>query len=69
VCHRVQLGASLRVCPGVYLRTYSEVYSGAYSECTGERLERLLGSVIQAGWECTSDRTWERAMKCIWQLF
>jgi len=45
------------------------VYSGAYSECTGERLERLLGSVIQAGWECTSDRTWERAMKCIWQLF
>jgi len=23
VCHRVQLGASLRAYPGVYLRTYS----------------------------------------------
>jgi len=45
VCHRVQVGASLGACPGVYLRTYLEVYLGAYSECTWERLESLLGSV------------------------
>jgi hypothetical protein len=72
----VQLGVSLRACPGVYLRTYLEVYLGAYSECTWERLESLLESVSQAGWECaiecnqecTSERTWERAKKCIWQL-
>ena len=72
VCHRVQLGGSLRSCPGVYWRTYSEVYVGAYSECTWERLE----SVSQAGWECTSEcnqecnseRTWESAKKCIWQF-
>ena len=79
--HRVQLGASLTACPGVNLRTYSEVYLGAYwevylgayTECTWERLESLLGSVSQAGWECTiecnqectSERTWERGMKCI----
>jgi len=45
-----------------------------YSECTWECFEGLLGSVSQAGWECTiecnqectSERTWERAMKCIW---
>jgi len=76
VCHRVPLEASLRACSGVYLRTYSELHLGAYSECTRERLESLLGSVRQAGWECTikcnqertSERTWERAMKCIWQF-
>jgi len=63
VCHRVQLGASLRACPGVYLRTYSEVYLRAYSECTWERLESLLGSVSQAGWECAIESNWERIVK------
>jgi hypothetical protein len=45
---------------------------GVYSECTWEHLE----SVSQAGWEytiewnqeCISERTWERAKKCIWQF-
>jgi len=32
-CHRVQLGASLRACPGVYLRPYLEVDLGACNEC------------------------------------
>jgi len=84
VCPRVQLGASLRACPGVYLRTYSEVYLGESWEFTWERRSsRLgvyhreqLGAYSQAGWECaiecnqecTSERTWEREMKCIWQL-
>jgi len=63
VCHRVQLGASLRPCPGVYWRTYSEVYLGAYSECTWERLESLLESVSQAGWECAIESNWERTVK------
>jgi len=52
VCHRVQLGASVRACPGVYLRTYSE--------CTSERLESLLESVSQVGWECAIECKWER---------
>jgi hypothetical protein len=79
---------------------YSEVYFGAYSECTwenlesvpssaigsilesipGSELENILGGVLgiisQAGWECTiqcnqgctSERTWEHAMQCIWQF-
>jgi len=46
----------------------------------GSELENILGGVLgsvsQAGWECTiecnqectSDHTWERAMKCIWQF-
>ena len=46
----------------------------------GSVFENMLGgvlrSVTQAGWEwtikcnqeCTSERAWERAMKCIWQL-
>jgi hypothetical protein len=46
------------------MRMYS-VYLCAYSEC----LESLLGSVRQAGWECdqecTSELTWDRAMKCL----
>jgi len=48
----VQLGAFLRACPGVYL--------GAYSERTWERLESLLESVRQAGWECAIECNWER---------
>jgi len=32
VCHRVQLGASLRACLGVYMRTYLEVSLGANNE-------------------------------------
>jgi hypothetical protein len=59
VCHGVQLGARL----GVYSRTYSEVYLGAYSECTGERLESLLGSVSQASWECAIESNWKRVVK------
>jgi len=77
VYYRMQVGASLGACPGVYLRTNSEVYLGAYSLCTWECLESLGGSVSQVGWECTiecnqecsSERTWERAMKCIWQFY
>jgi hypothetical protein len=63
VCHRVQLGASLGARLGVYSRMYSEVYLGAYSECTSERLESLLGSVSQAGWECAIESNWERIVK------
>jgi len=63
VYHRVQLEASLRAYPGVYLRTYSEVYLGAYSECTWERLESLLESVSQTGWECAIESNWERTVK------
>jgi len=63
VCHRVQLGASLRAYPGVYLSMYSEVYLGAYSEFTWECLESLLGSVSQAGWECAIESNWERIVK------
>jgi hypothetical protein len=43
VDYRVQVGASLGACPGVYLRTNSEVYLGAYSLCTWECLESLGG--------------------------
>jgi hypothetical protein len=53
VYYRVQVGASLGACPGVYLRTNSEVYLGAYSLCTWECLESLGGRVSQVGWECT----------------
>jgi len=63
VCHRVQLGASLGARLGVYSRTYWEVYFGAYSECTWKRLEGLLGSVSQAGWECAFESNWERIVK------
>ena len=63
MCHRVQLGASLRACPGVYLGIYSEVYLGANSECTWERLESLLESVSQTGWECAIESNWERTVK------
>ena len=35
MCHRVQLGASLRACSGVYLKTYSV--------CTWERKSSRLG--------------------------
>jgi len=42
----------------------------------GSVLRAYLGAYSPAGWEyaiesnqeCTSERTWERAMKCIWQL-
>jgi hypothetical protein len=64
VCHPVQLEASMRACPGVNLRTYSEECFGVYSECTCERLE----CVSHAGWECSSERTWESAKKYIWQF-
>jgi hypothetical protein len=60
VCHRVQLGASLR---GASLRACPGVYLGAYSECTWERLESLLGSVSQAGWGCAIESNWERIVK------
>ena len=43
MCHRVQLG--------VYLR--------AYSDCSWERLESLLVSISQAGWECAIESNWE----------
>jgi len=46
------IGSVLSACPGVYLRMYSEVYLGAYSECTWEHLESLLESVSQAGRGC-----------------
>ena len=29
---------------------------------------RQAGGVSQAGWECTSERIWKRANKCIWQF-
>jgi hypothetical protein len=45
------------------LRTNSEVYLGAYSECTWERLESLLESVSQAGRECAIESNWERTVK------
>ena len=52
VCHRVQLGASLRACSRVYLRTYSEVYLGASCVLTWERIVKQAGSVIECNWEC-----------------
>jgi len=39
------------------------VYLGAYSECTWERLESLLESVSQAGWECAIESNWERTVQ------
>jgi len=41
----VLLSAIVSVLESMLLRTYLEVYLGAYSECTWERLESLLGSV------------------------
>jgi len=52
VYHRVQLGSSLRACPGVCLGTYSELYSGVYWECTWERPGVYLGAYSHASWEC-----------------
>ena len=46
MCHRVQVRASLGACPGVYLRTYSEVYLGVYSECTWECIVMQAGSAL-----------------------
>jgi len=77
VYHRAQVEASLGAYQGVCLRTNTEVYYRAYSQCTWKHLECLVGSVSQAGWECpikcnqecTSERTWERAMKCVWQFY
>jgi len=45
------------------VRTYSEVYLGAYSDCAWECLESLLESVSQAGWECAIESNWERTVK------
>jgi len=45
------------------MRTYLEVYLGAYLECTWESLESLLGSISQAGWECAIESNWERIVK------
>ena len=39
------IGSVLESMPGSVLRLYSEVYLGAYSECSWECLESLLGSV------------------------
>jgi hypothetical protein len=47
----------------VYLRTYLEVYLGAYSECTWECVEGLLGRISEAGWECAIESNWERIVK------
>ena len=76
-CHRVYLGASLRECQGVYMRTCLEVSLGVCSECTWECLQSFLGTVSQAGLECkiecnqqcTSEHNWKRAMKCSCQFY
>jgi hypothetical protein len=71
VCHRVHLGASMRACPGVYMRM-SSVYLGADSECTWQYLESSLRGISQAGWECnqecTSELTSDPVMKSVCQL-
>jgi len=76
------IGRSLRACPGVYLGAYSECtwehfesllecVSQAGWECAiesnWERIVRQAGA-IECNQVCTSERTWEHAMKCIWQL-
>jgi len=45
VHHQVQLGASLRVCSGVYSRTFSEEYFGVSEELSWEHVVTLTGSV------------------------
>jgi len=45
------------------VRTYSDVYLGAYSECTWECLESLPASVSQAGWECAIESNSECIVK------
>ena len=55
MCHRVQLQVSLRACPGVYLKTYSEVYLGAYSVCAF-RLIRLATRCPGPGSRCAVRR-------------
>ena len=57
------IGTVLESSPGVYIRTDSDVYLGAYSECACERLDSLLESVSQAGWKCAIERNWERTVK------
>jgi len=39
------IGCVLEIVPGSVLRLYLEVYLGAYSECTWERLGSLIGNV------------------------
>ena len=53
------------------LRVYLAAYSQAGWECAiksnWERIVRQAGA-IECNQVCTSERTWEHAMKCIWQL-
>ena len=59
VCHRVQLGALLRACAGVYW--------DCTRRCAWEHTRSVLGSVLraylavyrQAGWECVIECNWE----------
>jgi len=50
VYHPVQLGPSLKPCPGVYMRMDSEVYFKAYLDCTSE-----------ASWELSCQHTVKQA--------
>jgi len=59
VCHRVQLGAH----PGVYSKTYSDGDWGAYSECSWQRFESLLGNISHTGSECAIESNWDCIVK------
>jgi len=71
------LGSELENILGGVLGSILGVYLGVSWELNWERFESLIGSVSQAGWECTiecnqectTERTWECAMKCIWQFY
>jgi len=66
VCHRVQLGASLRAWLGVYLRTYSEVYFGASWELTWECTNKQACN-WEHPWEYARECTWELTQRCTWE--
>jgi hypothetical protein len=63
VCYRVQLGVE---------SVLGSVLESVLRSVLESVLRADLGAYGQAGWECAiefnQERTWERAMKCIWQL-
>jgi len=58
--------------PGSVLGSVLRAYLRAYVSRLGVCHREQLGANSQAGWECAIECnqvcTWERAMKCIWQL-
>jgi len=79
VYHWEQLEVSLRVCPGVFLRMYLEVYWGVYLGPSGlltweRKAIRLavchseqLGPYSQPGWECAFECNLEHTSEHTWK--